>query len=128
MLVLLIAVLGAVAFVSIDRYVDNLTELAGEDVEAALHSLVYTLRVLALGMGFMLVALGAWLFRLSTNVRKANRFPPPGTSVLRTTEVLTGKQAQKKANIGYVLAALIAWAGVMGAWALWKITESFAAM
>ena len=83
---------------------------------------------LAVGIGFLLVALAAWLFRLSMIVRKTERFPPPGTPVIRTTEVLTGKLARKKANMGYMLAALIAWAGVLGAWALWKITESFAAM
>lgn len=128
LLVLIIAVLGAVAFVSIDRYVDSLTELAREDADQALQSLVYTLKVLAVGIGFLLVALAAWLFRLSMIVRKTERFPPPGTPVIRTTEVLTGKLARKKANMGYMLAALIAWAGVLGAWALWKITESFAAM
>ena len=68
LLVLIIAVLGAVAFVSIDLYVDNLTELAREDADEALQSLVYTLKVLAVGIGFLLVALAAWLSALSGKI------------------------------------------------------------
>ena len=45
LLVLIIAVLGAVAFVSIDLYVDNLTELARNDDEG-LDQLIIGLQIL----------------------------------------------------------------------------------
>ncbi|HSG82129.1 MAG TPA: hypothetical protein VLC48_07760 [Gemmatimonadota bacterium] len=128
-LVILIALLGTLAFLSVDRYLDGMSvELREGDPGQVAHQLGSTLRLVAAGLGLLVFLMAGWLFRLARLVSKSGRFPPPGTRVIYETPVLTGAAARHKAYIGYALAAVLLFAGLVGTFLLWRVTESLLAL
>ena len=56
----------------------------------------------------LIAALGAYLWRGASRVRRAQRWPPPGARTLRDTPVLTGAAARRRAR-GMQAVALALW-------------------
>lgn len=125
-MVLVIALLGTIAYLAADRFVDDLNELASgspDGPDLAVQRAGLAIKLLALTLGTVLAVFAAWLFRYSLSSHRAERFPPPGARLIRESKILTGVEAQAQARLGFILAAIIAAAAVALPAYLWHITN-----
>ncbi len=127
LLVIMLAVLGTIALIAMERFIDDLRELTREDPYLAIVRVNSAIKLLAVSIGLGLAGFAAWLARLSLQAHRTQRFPPPGTRVIRETRVLTGEAARARARLGFGLAAAVAVAGLGLAVYLWHVTAVLAA-
>jgi hypothetical protein len=55
-----------------------------------------------------LLAFAAYLWRLGSRIARAERFPPPGLTVVRDTPVLRGRPARRRGRLAQALAGCLA--------------------
>ena len=123
-LVFCIAVIGIVAILAVSLFLESTRELSREDSEAALLRLSTAAKAMAIAIGAGMAAFAYWLFRLSMLTHSAERYPPPSLRVIRETKVVTGSRARRLAIAGFVLAVLLAAAGIGAAMSLWGLSAS----
>ena len=104
LIVLAVSVAIAVAAVAlIGRYRPAFEVWIDEDPLARLR----TLALLA-SLGLLpFAAAGTYFFRLGARVVRAERFPPPGTTVVRDTAVLRGRAARRRGRLLQALAVIL---------------------
>lgn len=91
-------VLGAVALGVLHWELRRLARLAQNDVPAAVEH-VQRLALATLGAAALgLIGMGVSLVRLGRRVRRSDRYPPPGMTVLRDTAIRTGPAARRVAR------------------------------
>ena len=111
-----LAVAGVAAVLALETYLQALQSFAQQSPESAAQ------RFLLLSRGFFampsLVLLGlAWhLGWRAWQGLRSGRMPPAGARLLRTTPVLHGSEARRRARRGLGLALLLGAAGILGPW------------
>ena len=122
---LVASVIGLVAMAAIfaaTRYLQDIKATSVEDPGEALARLSTVIKMLAIGTGFALLSVAAWLFRLSWRIYRAERFPPLGMRVIRRTRVVRGEAARVRAFLGFAIAGMIGVLGYAAALMLWRLT------
>lgn len=105
-----IALAGTASIVFTERW---LSAVAGAiDVPSARASVATALWWTLILASACPIGLGAYAWRLSTQVRVARRFPPPGQAVIRDTTILEGPAAVQRANALRAVGAALIVAGI----------------
>jgi len=83
----------------------------GQDVSAPtdedIRRAVILLRTLAVITSMSVAGVAIWIGHFAWRVRKSDVFPPPGSRHVRVKRVLHGPEAQRMANLCFVLAVLL---------------------
>jgi len=108
MLLIILGVLGGFTLlvwlaVEVRKLTDDVNVPTLEDVERV----VVLLRTLAVIMSVSVVGVAIWIGHFAWRVRQADVFPPPGSRHVRVNRVLHGPEAQRVANLCFVLAVLL---------------------
>ncbi len=117
----LLGVAAVATLVVVDRQLDQIVQLAEEDLPSAAERMVRLTTVVAWVGGLGFVGMGAWFWRLGRRINRANRFPPPGMKVLKDTTVRTGRKARTTANLAQVSALVCVVVGTVGMWYLYRV-------
>ena len=103
--VLLVCAVIVIAYAVLARWIDQLPDLPRAQARATLA------RILGWSTGVvcvMVALLGGYAWQLGGKIRRAGRFPLPGTGVIRDTVILTGRRAQTRGRaVRFVGAALV---------------------
>jgi hypothetical protein len=78
--------------------------LEGLEPGAALHFINWSIT----GIFLSILPISAFLFRFGQKIVRAERFPPPGTKVIRDTEVLRGGKAIARGRLFIGIALVVA--------------------
>lgn len=70
-----------------------------------------------------LLGFAAYFWGLGQRILRAQRYPPPGMTVVRDTPVVTGEAARRRGRIVRALAAAFAVIAVLLAGLLWQLTS-----
>ena len=103
-------VIAVVALMLIAHYRPAIELWIDEDPPARLQ----TLALLAALSMLPLAAAATYVFRLGHRIVRAERFPPPGTTVLRDTVVLRGRAARRRGRLLQGLAVVLIAATTVG--------------
>ncbi|NIM49258.1 MAG: hypothetical protein GTN78_19765 [Gemmatimonadales bacterium] len=117
-------VLGSIAFVYAESFLRDMKELAQESPSQAVARVGLVLKVLAVGMSVIPVAVGAYLGRVAVLTWRSGEFPPPGTRVLRDTAVTTGPGSRRWAMVALILALVLLAGGILIPLVTWNLVES----
>jgi hypothetical protein len=111
-------VIGMIALGVIARHRTGIEDWIEDDPSGRLRTLAL---LGALGM-LPFAAAGTWIFRLGRRIVRAERFPPPGTTVFRDTVVLRGRAARRRGLLIEALAVFLLSAAATGiATLLWLV-------
>jgi hypothetical protein len=102
----LCTILGVIAFVAGDTYVEQLMTLSTTAPQLAIAKIRHFVVVLASVVMLLALGLTGVLGYLSLQVLRSGQYPPPGMKVLRDTPVQTGSRATRRAVVGMLLAVL----------------------
>lgn len=122
--VAVVLVLGAIALVYTESFLHDMKALAQESPSRAAARVGLVLKVLAVGMSVIPVAVGAYLSRVAVLTWRSGEFPPPGTRVLRDTTVTTGPSSRRWAMVAFLLAMVLLAGGILVPLVTWNLVES----
>ena len=105
----------------IGRYRPALEEWIDDDPPARLRTLAL---LASLGM-LPFAAAATYIFRLGRQIVRAERFPPPGATVLRDTVVLRGRAARRRGLLLQSLAMFLIVATAVGIVILLRLVSEF---
>lgn len=97
--------IGILIILSFKNWQVELELLFRSDPRKAEELLARFLKWFAILNAFLIMGLAFWIWRFSRKISASGRFPPPGISVIRDTEIKTGAAAAKYAIAGYFLAS-----------------------
>lgn len=101
------AIAGAAGLIALDRWLESLRQLEPAVARKALSQAMFWLTA---QMVVVAAAFGAYGWRLGGKVIAAQRFPPPGSRVIRPTVIVTGEAARIRGRamqfVGVALVAL----------------------
>jgi len=99
----------------------GIEKLEGDRLQAAVDRAVRVTAIVAWVGGLSFVGCGLWLFRLGHRINRFDRYPPPGTRVIRDTRVRSGAAARTVANAMLLASLLSTAAGTFGMWYLYRL-------
>jgi hypothetical protein len=109
--------------VDVRRLTEDVKVPTPEDLRRA----VVLLRTLAVIMSVSVAGVAIWIGHFAWRVRKSDVFPPPGSRHIRVDRVRRGPEAQRLAQILFVLsAALLACSAVLAP-LVWRLTDVLSA-
>jgi len=106
-MVLVIAVAGAVALLILQGVLADLRMLRGNDFERARDALAAAFLWSIAASALLTVPAGIYLWRMGSRIRSALQFPPPGLRVIRDTVVVHGEPAARRGRALQGLAVLL---------------------
>ena len=106
-MLLVAAGLGLVAIFAVDSKLEELRREAATDPTRAVELLTSFAPMLALVLTLPLLCIVLFGFWIAYRTRISERFPPPGVSVLRPTEILKGERAVRRARLLSLLTTAI---------------------
>lgn len=98
-------VFGLIFFPLAGSYVPALARWVSRDPESRLR---LARGALAIAFAVPTVGFAAYFWRLGDSIVRAERFPAPGTAVVRDTVVLRGDRARRRGRSAQVVAGLLA--------------------
>lgn len=102
----------------------DLTEWILAEPERSAGRIVLVLMVAAALLAVPLLVAATLMWRFAERINRAERFPPPGTAVVRDTEVLTGAPARRRALVLKAFSVFFAIAAVVVPVSMWRIAQS----
>lgn len=112
----LLACVGFAAHIALDGLLADIEAEGIHDPGSALARMRSLVWWLALAIAGSIGVLAATLASIAHRTRRADRFPPPGMAMLRTTRIVTGRAAQRRALLTYAAAIILAIAAVAFMW------------
>ena len=94
--VLVIVVLGSIGWAALQAWLDGLRSLPAAEAQ---RSLATALQLLVAHLGLGVAGLAIYILFLASRTRRALRYPPPGSSVVRDTPVVVGDRARVRATL-----------------------------
>ncbi|NLE38711.1 MAG: hypothetical protein GX621_11860 [Pirellulaceae bacterium] len=122
-LVLAAALLATWTMIAVYWQTEEIWKLAGQNAAAAAHQLIWLTRIAAVGMGILVVALGAWTWRVGQMACRAEQFPVIEAQVLRRPRTIEGRKARTLGRISQVAGLLFLLLGTASAWLLVELAE-----
>lgn len=120
---LFVVAVGAALLVGTQRYLAGLDQLSTVAMDESITRAGRALRLLGLLIGTLTVGTAAYTARSSQKVVASRQLPPPGARVLGRPRVILGDRAIFWGRIGYLLAALLAAAGITFTVLLWHFVD-----
>lgn len=107
---------GAAIVFFLERHLETIVASSEDNPEAAVRQVFQLLRVSTAVGGIGLIVFGTYFARFSLRVLSSGSFPPPGTKVVRDTQIQRGSAARVRGWSGVALAALLVILGLAVPW------------
>jgi hypothetical protein len=120
------ACVGAVLIAAFERYRIPLRDWLLADPDASAQRAQLVMLIFAVLLLAPLLAFAAWLWSLGERVVRAREFPPPGLRLIRDTAVVNGEKAISRGRLLKALAIGFAFAALVLAVLLWRVTWAYA--
>lgn len=92
--------------------VKALTDQTRVPTEEELRRAAMLFRILAVVMSVSVLGVAMWIGHFAWRVHKAEVYPPPGSRHMRVRRVLRGAEARRVSSVCFLIAGLLAIAGV----------------
>lgn len=124
---LVVLVVGGAVVWWLERWLGDLTAEVAADPDQLVEKAEFLLGVFVLAFTVPLLLGAALIWRLGTRVVAAQRFPPPGTKVVRDTPVVSGAAARRRGEVLRVCAAAVAVGAIAVPLMLFQLIRSLGA-
>lgn len=108
MLAILVALGGVALLLWLAAELGRIEKLSATDPDAAARRAATLLLGVTWACAGTALTAALLIFRISREIRRSGRYPPPGARLVRDTMVRTGAQAERIARVGILVAVLLA--------------------